>query len=145
MRHENQSKSARSSAHATGARLAGAFLLAKTLRRSPNCVQPSRSARRKETLWKIGSAGRLGWSWEFPIALAIWLIVRASQAKGRIEELACRLSELEAEVIRLKRDSTAVKPAEPVAVSKPMSAPVAATIRSRSATSSAVAQTGSRT
>ena len=60
-----------------------------------------------------------------PIALAVWLIVRAVQAKGRIEELSFRLSELEAEVIRLKRESA--KPAEPAP--KPMPMPVAATIK----------------
>jgi uncharacterized membrane protein len=62
-----------------------------------------------------------------PIALAIWLIVRAVQAKGRIEELSFRLSELEAEVIRLKRERVSAKPAEPAP--KPMPAPVAATIK----------------
>ncbi|MGA2280433.1 MAG: DUF2339 domain-containing protein [Verrucomicrobiota bacterium] len=62
-----------------------------------------------------------------PIALAVWLIVRAIQARGRIEELSFRLSELEAEVIRLKRDQAPAKPAEPAP--KPMSAPVAATIK----------------
>jgi hypothetical protein len=60
-----------------------------------------------------------------PIVLAIWLVVRAVQAKGRIEELSFRLSELESEVIRLKQES--VKPAEPAP--KPMPAPVAATIK----------------
>jgi uncharacterized membrane protein len=60
-----------------------------------------------------------------PIALAIWLIVRAVQAKGRIEELSFRLSELEAEVIRLKREPA--KPAEPAP--KPVPAPAAATIK----------------
>ena len=60
-----------------------------------------------------------------PIALAVWLIVRAVQAKGRIEELAFRLSELESEVIRLKREPA--KPSEPAP--KPMPAPVAATIK----------------
>ncbi len=50
-----------------------------------------------------------------PIALAVWLIARAVQAKGRIEELSLRLSELEAEVIRLKRVQEPAKPAEPVA------------------------------
>ena len=56
-----------------------------------------------------------------PIALAIWLIVRAVQAKGRIEELFSRLNELETEVIRLKhgREST-----EPVASApKPVTLP----------------------
>ena len=60
-----------------------------------------------------------------PIALAVWLIVRAVQAKGRIEELSFRLSELEAEVIRLKREPA--KPAEPAP--KPVPAPAAATIK----------------
>ena len=48
-----------------------------------------------------------------PAALAIWLIVRAVQVRGRIEELSFRLSELEAEVIRLKRDREYAKPTEP--------------------------------
>ncbi len=51
-----------------------------------------------------------------PLALAVWLIVRAVQAKGRIEDIAYRLSELEAEMIRLKRE-----PAGPA--SKPMPMP----------------------
>ena len=62
-----------------------------------------------------------------PIALAVWLIVRAVQAKGHIEELSLRLSELEAEVIRLKRDQASAKPDEPAP--KPAPAPVAATIK----------------
>jgi uncharacterized membrane protein len=62
-----------------------------------------------------------------PLALAIWLIARAVQAKGRIEELSFRLSELESEIIRLKRERESAKPAEPSP--KPMSAPVAATIK----------------
>jgi hypothetical protein len=62
-----------------------------------------------------------------PIALAVWLIVRAVQARGRIEGLSFRLSELEAEVIRLKRERESVKPAGPAP--KPMPAPVAATIK----------------
>jgi uncharacterized membrane protein len=60
-----------------------------------------------------------------PIALAVWLIVRAVQARGRIEELSFRLSELEAEVIRLKREPA--KSFEPAP--KPAPAPAAATIR----------------
>ena len=60
-----------------------------------------------------------------PIVLAVWLIVRAVQARGRIEELSFRLSELEAEVIRLKQEPA--KPSEPAP--KPMPAPVAATIK----------------
>jgi uncharacterized membrane protein len=47
-----------------------------------------------------------------PTALAIWLIVRAVQAKGRIEALSFRLSELEAEVVRLKRERESARPAE---------------------------------
>lgn len=62
-----------------------------------------------------------------PLGLAIWLIVRAVQSKGRIEELSYRLSELEAEVIRLKQDQTAAKSAEPAP--KPVPAPVVATIK----------------
>jgi uncharacterized membrane protein len=60
-----------------------------------------------------------------PIVLAVWLIVRAVQARGRIEELSFRLSELEAEVVRLKQEPA--KPAEPAP--KPAPAPVAATIK----------------
>jgi cbb3-type cytochrome oxidase subunit 3 len=48
-----------------------------------------------------------------PIALAVWLIVRAVQAKGRIEELSFRLSDLEVEISRLKREPEPVKPAAP--------------------------------
>ncbi len=39
-----------------------------------------------------------------PIALAVWLIARAIQTRGRIDELAYRLGELEAEIIQLKRE-----------------------------------------
>ena len=39
-----------------------------------------------------------------PLGVGIWLIVRAVQARGRIEELTVRLSELETEIIRLKRE-----------------------------------------
>ena len=60
-----------------------------------------------------------------PIVLAVWLIVRAVQARGHIEELSFRLSELEAEIIRLKQEPA--KPSEPAP--KPMPAPVAATIK----------------
>ncbi len=62
-----------------------------------------------------------------PIALAVWLVVRAVQARGRIEELAFRLSELEAEIIRLKREQEPAKPVEPAPKLAP--APVAATIK----------------
>ncbi len=39
-----------------------------------------------------------------PIALTIWLIVRAISARNRIEELSHRLVEVESEIIRLKRE-----------------------------------------
>jgi uncharacterized membrane protein len=39
-----------------------------------------------------------------PIALAIWLMVRAVSAKNRIEELSRRLDELRLEVFRLKKE-----------------------------------------
>ena len=55
-----------------------------------------------------------------PAALAIWLIVRAVQARGRIEELSFRLSELETEIIRLKRDRESAKPVEPAPKPVPM-------------------------
>jgi uncharacterized membrane protein len=48
-----------------------------------------------------------------PIALAIWLIIHAVQARGRIEDLSSRLSELESEISRLKREHGSAKPAEP--------------------------------
>jgi hypothetical protein len=38
--------------HLALSRQAWSFLLAKTLRRSADCAHPSRSAGRKETLWK---------------------------------------------------------------------------------------------
>jgi type II secretory pathway pseudopilin PulG len=62
-----------------------------------------------------------------PIVLAVWLIVRAVQARERIEELSLRLGELEAEVILLKQDGESTKLAEPAP--KPMPAPVAAAIK----------------
>lgn len=47
-----------------------------------------------------------------PIALAVWLIVRAVRSDSRIGELSQRLAELEIEIIRLKRDKEPPKPAE---------------------------------
>src|SRR5271154_6093597 len=44
-----------------------------------------------------------------PIALAIWLIVRAVNSKNRIEELSHRLGELESEIFRLKREKESPK------------------------------------
>jgi uncharacterized membrane protein len=55
-----------------------------------------------------------------PAALAIWLIVRAVQAGARIEELSFRLSQLETEVIRLKRERESAKPAEPAPTPMPV-------------------------
>ena len=48
-----------------------------------------------------------------PIALTVWLIVRAVSARNRIEELARRLNELESEIIRLKRDKEPAPKSEP--------------------------------
>ncbi len=62
-----------------------------------------------------------------PLALAIWLIVRAVQTSGRIEELSFRLSKLETEVIRLKRDRESAKPAGPVPTPVPVPPVKAAT------------------
>jgi hypothetical protein len=61
-----------------------------------------------------------------PIALAIWLIVRAVQAKGHIEELSFRLSQLETEIVRLKRERESAQPAEPAP--KPVPAPQVKTV-----------------
>jgi Predicted membrane protein (DUF2339) len=47
-----------------------------------------------------------------PLALTVWLIVRAVSAKRRIEELSQRLVELESEMIRLKRPKESSQPAE---------------------------------
>jgi type II secretory pathway pseudopilin PulG len=47
-----------------------------------------------------------------PIALAIWLIVRAISAQNRIKELSDRLVALESEMIRLKREKEPPKPVE---------------------------------
>jgi len=65
-----------------------------------------------------------------PIALAVWLIVRAVIAKNRIEELSQRFRILEAEIIRLKRDKESALKSEPAPAPKPQpniikSAPVA--------------------
>jgi len=47
-----------------------------------------------------------------PIALAVWLIVRAVSAKNRIDELSDRLVVLESEIIRLKREKEPPQPVE---------------------------------
>ncbi len=57
-----------------------------------------------------------------PVGLAIWLIVRAVQAKERVEELSSRLSELETEIIRLKRERESARPVEPAP--KPVTLPL---------------------
>jgi type II secretory pathway pseudopilin PulG len=54
-----------------------------------------------------------------PIALAIWLIVRAVSSRNRIEELSHRLGKLESEIFRLKREKESPKPFE----SSPATAP----------------------
>ena len=51
-----------------------------------------------------------------PVALAIWLVVRAVRANGRLEELSDRLQTLENEIFRLKRD---IKPPAPEAAPAP--------------------------
>jgi len=48
-----------------------------------------------------------------PIALTVWLFVRTTSARDRIEELSRRLGELEAQVFRLKREKESSQPAEP--------------------------------
>ena len=47
-----------------------------------------------------------------PVALAVWLIVRAIRAGSRLEELSKRLTDLEIEMIRLKREKELPKPVE---------------------------------
>ena len=47
-----------------------------------------------------------------PLALAIWLIVRAVQTRDRLEELSRRLSGLEAEVHRLRKEQNPAPPSE---------------------------------
>jgi hypothetical protein len=47
-----------------------------------------------------------------PIALAIWLVVRAVSAKTRIEEVSRRLRALESEIARLMREQESTKPVE---------------------------------
>ena len=57
-----------------------------------------------------------------PLALAVWLIVRAVSARHRIEELSRRLYELEGEVFRLKKDKPPAGVAAPI-VEEPAPAP----------------------
>ena len=62
-----------------------------------------------------------------PIALAIWLIVRAIGTRNRIEELSCRLGDLEVEVIRLKKETAHVPAAKVAFEPVPTAQPTAAT------------------
>ena len=52
-----------------------------------------------------------------PIALTIWLIVRANSARNGIEELSQRLGQLESEISRLKRERESPKPVAPAPAS----------------------------
>jgi type II secretory pathway pseudopilin PulG len=58
-----------------------------------------------------------------PVALAVWLVVHAVNAKNRIEELSDRLVVLESEVIRLKRENEPPKPAAPAPAPAPAPQP----------------------
>jgi Predicted membrane protein (DUF2339) len=49
----------------------------------------------------------------FPIALAVWLIVRTIKTSDRIEEFSQRLNTLEAELFRLKQGSLSILKIEP--------------------------------
>jgi uncharacterized membrane protein len=53
------------------------------------------------------------------IALAVWLTVRANEAKQRLENLSRRLGELELELFRLKRERESARPAEPAPAPQP--------------------------
>jgi hypothetical protein len=54
-----------------------------------------------------------------PIALAVWLIVRAINTNNRIEELSQRFHMLEAEVFRLKQGEDSVSKTDPTPVPTP--------------------------
>jgi uncharacterized membrane protein len=58
-----------------------------------------------------------------PLALAVWLIVRAVKARNRIEELSQRLGELESELVRIKRDMASAPKAASVSAPAPAPAP----------------------
>jgi len=89
----------------------GLFLLAKIRHRSTDCIQPSLRPQKGNFMEMIPVIILVVLG--VPAALAIWLIVRTVQARGRIEELSFRLSELETEIIRLKRERESARPAEP--------------------------------
>lgn len=54
-----------------------------------------------------------------PIALAVWLIVRAIRAGSRIEEISQRLHSLETELFRMKRDKESEFKSEPAPAPPP--------------------------
>lgn len=54
-----------------------------------------------------------------PLALTVWLVVRAVSAKHHIEELSHRLVELESAIIGLKRDKESPRPGEPAPAPAP--------------------------
>lgn len=58
-----------------------------------------------------------------PVALAIWLIARAADARGRIEELSRKMSWLEAELSRLKRNPPAASPETQMPAAQPRTPP----------------------
>jgi hypothetical protein len=54
-----------------------------------------------------------------PIALAVWLIVRAVSTRNRIEELSDRLAALESEMFRMKQEKEPPRPAESAPAPQP--------------------------
>lgn len=56
-----------------------------------------------------------------PVALAIWLIVRAVRAKDRIEALTRRLGTLERDIARMKQERESVHPVAPASGPQPIS------------------------
>jgi uncharacterized membrane protein len=48
-----------------------------------------------------------------PIALAVWLIIRANQSKAGLDELSRRLDDLESEVLLLRQERESRRPVEP--------------------------------
>jgi uncharacterized membrane protein len=58
-----------------------------------------------------------------PLAVAIWLIVRAISAKSRIEQLSRRLGELEMELFRLKHGKESPQPDEKIPAPTPAPQP----------------------
>jgi len=58
-----------------------------------------------------------------PIALAIWLTVRAIRAQKDNEQLCRRLETLEVELLRLKREREPARPVEPAPAPQPIIVP----------------------